>query len=268
LTGEARSSLELPDALEPERVRRLASRRFALFLDYDGTLTPIVERPEMAVAPEGTAELLERLARRCTVAVVSGRSLDDLRSMVDPAGAWLAGSHGFELRTPAGELVELTEAQPFVEALHAAADELEPVVAALPGAWVERKRFAVAVHFRQLDDARVPELDEAVAAVAEHGGLRRTGGKRIFELRPDVDWDKGTAVWSLFERAGLATTEVTPVFIGDDLTDEDAFTALDDGGVGIVVTDEDRPTRATLRLADPAAVATLLGDLATSLEDC
>jgi trehalose-phosphatase len=132
---------------------------------------------------------------------------------------------------------------------------------------VERKRFAVATHFRQVDDLRVPDVEEAVdRVVGAHEGLCKTGGKRIFELRPDVAWDKGRALWSLFERAGLARGEVLAVFIGDDATDEDAFVALGGDGIGIVVADEVRPTNADYRLSTSDDVRTFLSELAALLE--
>jgi trehalose-phosphatase len=266
LRDELRSSATLPDALDADRVRRLASSRVAVLLDYDGTLTRIVARPELAVAPDGTAELLESLARHCTVGIISGRDLRDLCSMIDPAGVWMAGSHGFDVRAPDGGHHEVEAARPYVAELSDAADQLQRTVSEVPGAWVERKAFAVAVHYRQVDDQLVPRLDEVVARTADtFSGLRRTGGKRIFELRPAVAWDKGRALWFLLEQAGLRPDEVVPIYIGDDVTDEDAFAALTDKGVGIVVTEVDRPTAATQRLRDPAEVRSFLRALAAAL---
>ncbi len=268
-----RTTTELPDALvDPELWERLRARPVALFLDYDGTLAPIVARPELAVLDDATRAALERVAERCFVAVVSGRDLDDVRAMLcDDAATggvsvWVAGSHGFDLAAPDGSRTELAEARAHVGALDAAADDLERLLAGVPEAWVERKSFAVAAHFRQVEDARVPEVEAAVDRVVEtHAGLRKTGGKRIFELRPDIDWDKGTALWSLFDRVGLRRGEVLAVFIGDDLTDEDAFRALGDDGIGIVVADEARTTAADDRLGSPDDVRRFLAELAALL---
>jgi trehalose-phosphatase len=270
----SRTTTELPDALvDPELWARLRERPVALFLDYDGTLTPIVARPELAVLDDATRGALEDVAERCFVAVISGRDLDDVRAMLRDGTAdggvhlWVAGSHGFDLTAPDGSRTELAEARDHLGALDAAADDLERSLAAIPDAWVERKRFAVAAHFRQVEDARVPEVEAAVDQVVEtHPGLRKTGGKRIFEVRPDIDWDKGTALWSLFDRVGLHRGEVLAVFIGDDLTDEDAFLALGDDGVGIVVADEARPTAADARLGTPDDVRRFLVELAVLLE--
>ncbi|MCJ7436932.1 MAG: trehalose-phosphatase [Acidimicrobiia bacterium] len=277
-----RTTTELPDALDnPDLRRRLGAQPIALFLDYDGTLTPIVARPELAVLADNVRTELERVAARCFVGIISGRDLADVRAMfggdesADRSGGgateadhlWFAGSHGFDVAAPDGTRTEFEEAHAHLDALGAAADDLERALVDIPGAWVERKRFAVATHFRQVDDARVPDVEEAVDRVlGAHEGLRKTGGKRIFELRPDVAWDKGRALWSLFERAGLARDDDLAVFIGDDVTDEDAFVALGDDGIGLVVADEARPTDADYRLSTPDDVRAFLAELATLLE--
>jgi len=236
-------------------LRAAGGRPLALFLDYDGTLTPIVERPEDAVLDERTRVALRLLASRHAVAVVSGRDLEDLRMRVGIDGLAYAGSHGFDIEGPGVRRVQ--EASP---ALQAAA-ELERDTAAMPGVQVERKRFAVSLHYRRARAADVPALDAAVErALARHTGLRRTGGKKIFELRPDVDWDKGHAVLWLIEALGLQAC--LPVYIGDDLTDEDAFRALEGKGVGICVQAAPHPTAANYSLPDPAAVRELLAALA------
>ena len=278
-----RTTTDLPDALgNPDLRRCLGAQPVALFLDYDGTLTPIVARPELAVLAADMRTELERVAAHCFVAVISGRDLADVRAMFrgdespDRSGGgatgadhlWFAGSHGFDVAAPDGSRTEFEGAHAHLDALRAAADELETALADIPGAWVERKRFAVATHFRQVDDARVPDVEEAVDRVlGAHAGLRKTGGKRIFELRPDVAWDKGRALWSLFERAGLARGEDLAVFIGDDVTDEDAFVALGDNGIGVVVADVARPTDADYRLSAPDEVLAFLSELATLLEE-
>ena len=197
-----RSSTALRSALDDEVITRLTRTPVALFFDYDGTLTPIVARPEHAVLSPAMSAVLERLARRSVVGVISGRDLADVRAFVPTEGIWLAGSHGFDLQTPDGVREEIPEGREHVAALAAAADELEPLVAQLTGAWVERKRFAIAVHHRQVDDRLVPDVEAAVDRVLGHTpGLRKTGGKRIFELRPDVAWDKGRALELVLARA-------------------------------------------------------------------
>jgi trehalose-phosphatase len=251
---------DLPDALADEELHaRLRARPVSVFLDYDGTLTPIVARPELAVLDAAVRAVLERLGQRVVVGVLSGRDLDDVRALVGVPGLWYAGSHGYDIVGPDGAPIEVDVAADVQDALATAADALDAALTDVPGAWVERKRHADAVHFRQAPDGAIPEVEAAVdRVVAAHPGLRKTGGKRVFELRPDVDWDKGTALWKLFEVAGLRRGADLPVFIGDDLTDEDAFRALGDDGVGIVVSDEPRPTDAAYHLPDPDRVRDFL----------
>jgi alpha,alpha-trehalase len=257
----------LPSALDRlEEVRRaIEGRCVALFLDYDGTLTPIVAHPSQALLADATRSLLRELAERCTVAVISGRDLDDVRGHVGLDGVFYAGSHGFQMAGPKGWRSDYEEAVRVLPALDAAEHELREVVPAVRGAWVERKRFAVAAHYRQVNDADVPALEAIVARVAKGAsGLRRSGGKRVFELRPAIDWDKGAVVRSLLERLGLEDGGL-PLYIGDDLTDEDGFRAVSESGIGIVVGSA-QETAARYALADPAEVVRFLDALLAEIE--
>ena len=128
---------------------------------------------------------------------------------------------------------------------------------------VERNRFGIAVHFRLVADGAFDRVESAVqGALARRPRLRRAEGKKVVELRPDVDWDKGCAVLWLLDELGLA--EAHPIHIGDDLTDETVFTAIAERGTGIFVGNDDRPTAATLRLDDPRQVGEFLDRLAAS----
>jgi len=246
---------------------RLADRTPAVFLDYDGTLTPIVEDPARATLPGETRAVLRRLSDLCPVAVVSGRDLPDVFGMVDLPDLHYAGSHGFDIRGPDGLREE--RAPEYLPDLDAAEEEIRDLLDGIPGARVERKRFAVAVHYRATPPARVPEVEEVVRRHAEATDrLRLSGGKKIFELRPTVEWDKGRALRWLMEVLGLDTGEFVPVYVGDDVTDEDAFRALAGEGIPVVVRgeDDDRPTRADYALADPPAVHDFLEELADWLD--
>lgn len=258
---------ELPQALDDTDLpRMLADRPVAVFLDYDGTLTPIVDRPEDALLPAETAAELAALARVCTVGIISGRDLDDVAGLVDTPGLWMAGSHGFDVVDPDGARHQFDEGAAALPALDAAEGALVAAVEAAPGAWAERKRFAIAVHHRATDDADVPALEAAVAAIADADpALRMTGGKKIFELRPSADWHKGRALRWLVEAASVPPDALV-VFVGDDVTDEDALDEIRRDGLGIVVGSEDRPTAAHARLDDTGQVAELLRRIRTSVE--
>ena len=253
---------QLPNALDAygQLIGVVNGRRPFICLDFDGTLSEIVSDPDEAKLVEGTAEVLESLAAQCPVAILSGRDLADIRERVGLPGLWYAGSHGFELIGPDGSHHHNDAAHAAVPVLESAAAELREALKEIPGARVEHKRYAVAVHYRNVAPERVAEI---VATTHRHGnrhGLRVTGGRKVVELRPDIDWDKGTALTWLRERVPQ-TGRLLPIYIGDDLTDEDAFDAIRSSGVGLVVrSDEDggRPTAAQYTLNNPTEVREFL----------
>lgn len=260
---------ELPSAMErrEELKRRLLSRRPVVFLDYDGTLTPIVERPEDATLPARGRRALERLRGRCPVAVVSGRDLQDVRRMVGVDGIWYAGSHGFDIVGPGGE--GHRRGEEYLPALETARRRLAELPERFPGVRLEAKAFALAVHWREAREEHVEEVEAAVdRVVADERDLRKTGGKRIFELRPNLDWHKGRALLWLLRILEAEEGEKLPLYVGDDLTDEDAFRAIRDRGVGIVVRgeDDDRATAAHYAVESPERTAELLEMLSAVLE--
>ena len=260
----------LPNALShlAEIRVRLGGKRPAVFLDYDGTLTSIVDRPELAVLSEDIRAVVRELAEHCHVAIVSGRDRVDVERLVGLDGLIYAGSHGFDIAGPGGLSKEHERAADFLPALDRAEKRLRWKTAGIEGALVERKKFAIAVHYRLVADDQVAPLDRAVEAVAaEIPDLRRTAAKKVFALRPRVDWDKGRAVLWLLTALGLDREDVLPFYLGDDETDEDAFTALKGGGLGILVADTDRPTAAEYLLADPQEVGRFLGDLAATIAE-
>ncbi len=265
----ARPVRGLPDALElVEEFRdRLAGRPVAVFSDYDGTLAPIVDDPDEADLPPATREALRRLSRTCPVAVLSGRDADDVRRRVGLDGLHYAGSHGFELRGPGGLREE--RASDHLESLDAAERELRAAARERRGVAVERKRFAVSLHHRRAPAEAAPEVERVARRVADgHPDLVLSRGKQVLELRPAVDWDKGHALVRLLEAMGLEREEACPVYLGDDVTDEDAFEVVRGRGIAVVVRgeDDDRPTRAEYALSGPAAVRRFLHGLADLVE--
>lgn len=239
----------------------VAAREPAVFLDYDGTLTPIVDDPAAALLDDDMRRALARLAERCTVAILSGRDLADVRHLVGLPNLVYAGSHGLDIAGPGG--ISIQHGLDSLPALDEAEKRLGPVVASVPGALLERKRLSLSVHYRMVPDpGGVTRLDDAVREAAA-AGLRVVAGKKVLDLRPDLDWDKGRALQWLLTAVQLPLPDTLPLYVGDDVTDEDAFTALRGRGVGIVVRgeDDDRPTGAALALAGPSDVAALLGDL-------
>ena len=237
--------------------RLLDGRRPAVFLDYDGTLSPIAPRPELATLPEEMRDVVRRLAQRYPVAILSGRGREDVASMVGLDGIAYAGSHGYDIAGP-GFRHEVGDGIP--ETIDSAAGELNRELAGLDGVIVEPKRFAVSIHFRLAKDEDLPVVERVVDEVAaRHPGLRKGHGKKLFELRPDLDWDKGKALRWLMEALKLDPAQTVPLYIGDDITDEDAFKVVE---VGILVAEEPRETLASYSLRDTDEVRRFLAWMA------
>jgi trehalose 6-phosphate phosphatase len=262
---------DLPDALQEEGLlsERLAGRRPAVFLDYDGVLTPIVDRPEDAVISDGMRAAVRALAGRCPVCVVSGRDRQVVQDLMGIDDLVVAGSHGFDIWSPDEGTIAHDAGSGFEDAIADATDRLRADLGSIPGVEIESKRVSVAVHYRHVDPeqhAKVGALVDALLAERPEQ-LKVTPGKKVYELQPKIDWDKGRAVLYLLETLGLDTEEVVPLYLGDDITDEDAFRALSGLGVGIIIGHPadpevaERATAADFVLASTTEVEQFLGAL-------
>jgi trehalose-phosphatase len=244
---------------------RRAAGRMLVALDFDGTLSPIVDRPEDAALLDGLAGPLAELAARedTVTAIVSGRGLADVRDRIGLDSLYFAGNHGFEIEGPGITRVhEAAErARPLLEACVA---DLETALADEPGTEVEDKRWTLSIHHRRATRAGAEaRVREAVLAHCQRPGLRVTEGKKVFEVRPDVDWDKGRATRFLLDAVG-AGAPLPAIFIGDDRTDEDAFRVVRELGGGVVVADPPpADTSAVSWVRGPGEVGELIRILAT-----
>ncbi|MEZ0351545.1 trehalose-phosphatase [Mycobacterium sp. pR1184] len=253
----------------------VVARRPVVFLDFDGTLSDIVDNPDAAVLVHGAAEALRALAAQCPVAVISGRDLKDVQGRVNVDGLWYAGSQGFELLGPDGTHLENSAAVAAATVLADAATELTESLRDLPGTVVEHKRFAVTVHYRNADPACVDRVVTTASRLGRARHLRVTQGRKVIELVPNVAWNKSDTPDWLLERIlaedrTAASPAALPIYIGDDLTDEDAFDAVRFDGVGIVVRHDevgDRPSAARFSLENPSAVCEFIQRLAHDLRD-
>jgi trehalose 6-phosphate phosphatase len=269
-TAEKTAKIEqLPSALEnlSEINARMKNKRPAFFLDYDGTLTPIVRRPELAVLSEEMRQTVRTASKKYFVAVISGRDLADVKKLVGLPSLGYAGSHGFDISGPEGKHLEYQKGGDFLPHLKKAERQLKSRIQSIEGAHVESKKFSFAVHFREVQAERAPEVEKAVdEVVSEFSGLRKSWGKKVFEIQPDLDWNKGKALIWLLESFDLAAADVLPFYLGDDITDEDAFKVLIDKGIGIVVGENGRPTFARYRLKNPEEVRLFLSQLESAAE--
>jgi len=241
-----------------------------IFLDYDGTLTPIVRRPEDAVLCEEARRVIREISQDIPVAIISGRGLKDVRKRVNVDRLYYAGSHGFEIVGPGGSRISHEFGSEFVPVLDEAEEQLKKELDAIKGSRLERKKYSIAIHYREVEEKDTEKVADAVEKVRNSfSKLRKSHGKKVFELQPDLDWDKGKAVrWLLENAVDLGGREAMPIYIGDDVTDEDAFRELWEDGIGIVVDDGvSRKTGARYCLEDPDEVHRFLKHLYLSLHE-
>jgi len=220
----------LNEGLTEIGARVYAAKRIAVLLDFDGTLAEIAATPELAQLEPGMRAALLSLRNEhdVVVAIVSGRALEDVRERVGISELIYAGCHGLEIRGPGLDFVE-PQAQRAVPALKHLAEQLALRLRHVAGVLVEDKVLGISVHFRQVAAQDRQEVAMAVQTLAGRSDwkFRVRRGREVWEISPTVDWDKGRAVrWILARAAGR---EALPIFIGDDVTDEDAFIALPEG---------------------------------------
>ena len=179
-----------------------------------------------------------------------------------------AGAHGFDIAGVPGRLASREVGGGFRPSLIAAEQSLRTSLAGIDGCLIEGKKYAIAIHYRLVADDQVETIREGVERVAgKHSDLKITEGKKIFELRPNLDWDKGTALRWIFENLGFASGDVVPIYIGDDITDYDAFEAIKSDGLGVLVAENPPTTPAKMFVHNVDQVASFLKSLTQILEE-
>ena len=251
-----------PTLAEMELIsNQLIDRQPVLFLDYGGTLVPAKQKPEKAELSKKMRQALHQMAKLIPVTIVSGRDVEDLCDRVNLPELVYAGSHGLEILGQDLHL-ELPDGIDVLDDLDKAMSELSRVLAEFPGVSIERKRFAIVVHYKKRDMLNTAYLEATIEQIQmQLPRLRKIGGKEVFELLPNIDWNKGRAVKWLLAEMGLDGPDNLPLYIGDDATDEDAFRSLRGMGIGILVAKRRRPSMATYRVRDPDDVLELLHHL-------
>ncbi len=249
-------------ALQGVRARVERAQHILLFLDFDGTLAPIVDRPALASLTVPMRSVIDRLAQSgdVTIAVLSGRSLPDLRQRVNIDGLVYSGNHGLEIEGR-GLSFQHPAALRLRELIVRIAAQTGRRTAILEGVETEAKGFTVAVHYRRAAAEMEGELFRLLRNLvpADDPGFDLKPGKKVWEIRPRVDWNKGRAVCYIRDR--LAHRQGLSIAIGDDATDEDMFEACHDG-IAIRVGPATKATAARYKLANPDHVGELLSWIA------
>lgn len=244
-------------------VRRqlLPASQVLMLFDYDGTLTPLMSNPDEANLADQVRKSLTALVSgsKFTCGVISGRALEDVEAKVDVPGMIYAGNHGLEIRGPGIDFVHkqaVEQAGTQVQIV----GELKSALSWIPGVIVEPKGLTLSVHYRGAHTEQISTVEEIfariTAASVDTGTSIVTRGKKVLELRPNLPWDKGTAI-NLLQKSYPNASTVW--FFGDDRTDEDGFSVVQDsGGIAVLVGPARQPTAAWHRVDSPEEVAHVL----------
>jgi trehalose 6-phosphate phosphatase len=241
-----------------------AGKSIILLLDYDGTLTPIASSPSEAVLSQENKELIKLLVKipGLVVVIISGRSLADVKEMVGIEGIIYIGNHGWEIEGPSMNFESLVPLE-VSSMMKKIKYELITQLSGIPGAFVEDKGVTLSVHYRlvaETEEFLVRRIfDYICMPYRRQQMIKVSAGKKVLELRPPIEWDKGkAALWLLRKQEILkGKGNVLPVYIGDDSTDQDAFEALKDKGITIFV-GTPKLSSAQYSLAGPSEVTELL----------
>lgn len=234
-------------------------KNIILFLDFDGTLAPIRKTPSLATLPFGTRALLRRLSNRPNIIVglVTGRSEADIKEKVRIRNVFWIANHGFEISMGRTHWVHPTaeEARPVLSEI---ARKLKRALSPVQGVLIENKRYTLTVHYRNVRNQSVGLVKETTRHLLRPyaGDIRITRGKKVFEVRPDAPWNKGSAVERVLKCLRPDKTSLV-VYIGDDRTDEDAFKLLHGSTVTVLVGRRTQ-SAARYRVSSPRAVAEFL----------
>eukprot|EP00249_Psilotum_nudum_P009849 c22189_g1_i2 orf=1054-2178(+) len=247
-----------------EIMKMAIGKQVIVFLDYDGTLSPIVEDPDCAFMSDEMRDTVKKVAACFPTAIITGRNRDKVFEFVRLAELYYAGSHGMDIMGPAESCNGITaDGGKVIDSKVCAM--LKERARHYSGARVDHNKFCVTLHFRCVKEKDWLPLAEEVQTILEcFPELSLTQGRKVLELRPSIEWHKGKALEFLLKSLGLDNSaDVLPVYIGDDRTDEDAFNVLRERGIGcsILVSKVAKETCAAFSLQDPTEVMEFLQHL-------
>ncbi|CAL9119420.1 unnamed protein product [Musa textilis] len=265
-----------------DRMMSIAKEKMVVvFLDYDGTLSPIVDDPDRAFMSDSMRSAVNKVAQYFPTCIISGRRRDKVYEFVKLTNVYYVGSHGMDIMAPVKPVDEIDSAlheqaikekgnegvlfQPAEEYLPMIEEvyfELEEKTKEIQGVLIENNKFCISVHFRRVDEEDWSVLENQVMdTIKNYPALLITRGRKVIEIRPSIKWDKGRALEYLLETLGFGNNDETlPLYIGDDRTDEDAFKVLQRRGQGypIIVSSVPKDTEASYSLRDPSEVMSFL----------
>ncbi|MFT3741752.1 MAG: trehalose-phosphatase [Gammaproteobacteria bacterium] len=256
-------SHSLPSAYDllPELRARFLKKQLCIFLDYDGTMTSIVPDPESAYLSSSARELLALLAQQLPVTVISGRDIKTLLNFIQLPQLNYVGDHGLDIQFE-GQRFHPPELFAILPTLLQVRAEIKTLLADIKNIKIEDKTYSTGVHYRNVD----PCWDQEVVArteqlVKNYPELRLVYGKRVLDIFPNLTWDKGQAMLWVLDRLQAQNAEYFTLYLGDDLTDENAFRVMPKAGAGILVGGHTGETCATYWLKDPDEVKAFLLEL-------
>ncbi|KAF5451098.1 hypothetical protein F2P56_031394 [Juglans regia] len=262
---------EHPSALDSfDRMMKTAKgKRIVVFLDYDGTLSPIVDNPDRALMSDEMRAAVREVAKYFPTAIITGRSRDKVTEFVKLSNVYYAGSHGMDIMAPPRPVKSGTagnDHQTIALDHRKIFTMLEEKTEKIQGVRIEDNSFCVSVHFRQVREEDYGILEEKVKSVVKkYPEFHLTEGKMVLEVRPSIEWNKGHALEYLLDTLGFSnSSDVLPLYIGDDRSDEDAFKVIRSRGQGypIIVSSIPKDTNALYSLQDPSEVLSFLLRLA------
>jgi trehalose 6-phosphate phosphatase len=245
-----------------EKIRK--NEGLLLLLDYDGTIVPIVERPELAILSQETLDILVDISRspKILLGIVSGRKLSEVKRLVGIEGIYYVGNHGLEAKGPGLSYINpiAKNSKLVIDSLYG---RLTKKLGGIRGALTENKGYSLTVHYRMAsaaDEQRIKSVFfETVRLYEANGGVKTAENKKTLEVIPPTDWNKGGMIIELIRQINRTPRKgYLPIYAGDDATDEDAFKALKGNGVTILVSDGPRDSHAQYYLKDVNEVAEFL----------
>lgn len=251
-----------------EITKNARGKKILIFLDYDGTISPINDIPAEATIPSDIREAVQKAAELFPTSIVSGRRIEKLKNFVKLDNVHYAGSHGQEIVMSGEPVPSYAPVGIHEQRVTAVTHYLEDGSSKIEGAIVENNKYAVSLHFRNVDQKDWTLVEKLVEdAKAAFEGLEMTRGHMVLELRAQTGLNKGTAVKYLINhivgKLGLDRSEVLPMYFGDDVTDEDAFEVLREKklGFGVLISEEPRESKALYSLKNPLEVKRFLNEL-------